>query len=177
MNWQNSNFQIAYFLAGKCHTPDEAYRVLKSQLADREQAIAQAHRNKVLALYDKNRNDLDAIDRTTLDCFEQALREADFIRLCLAKIEPFRKYAHLPDFEAHQAAQLDEWELEFIFRAENYIACEGRIPAEQLAAMRLHPRFKTSIAPVLQQLTNDARSGQLPLSDKPQWTQQLEFKE
>ena len=43
MHWRNSNFQIKHFIAGKCHTPDEAYRMLLQQWEDRELAIRTAN--------------------------------------------------------------------------------------------------------------------------------------
>lgn len=168
--WQNSNFQLAYFIAGKCHTADEAYRVLKSQLDGRETAIAFQRRNGIEALLQRKMrgDDLDAIDRQTIGCFEEACRERDFINLLIERLQPHRKYAHLPDHEAHQACQLEEWAREFAFRAETYIASTGSVPADQLAAMRLHPWFEEMIAPRMTELLAQVARGEpLALSAKP----------
>lgn len=169
MHWQNSNFQIAHFLAGKCHTADEAFRVLRQQLEDREVALATAARfswrklwREFLLLFMKP----DALDLQARACIDQAQREAAYIRSLLAQIEPARKLAHLPDHLAYQFAQQEEWRRELIYRAENYIASLGAIPPEQLATMRLHPEFKDMIAPRIQKMLAAQKSGQLSIEGK-----------
>ena len=65
----------------------------------------------------------------------------------MAELEPQRKYKHLPLLEATEAAQPEEWALEFKHRAENYLLSIGTIPADQLEAMRKHPDFDAVILP------------------------------
>ena len=67
----------------------------------------------------------------------------------MAELEPQRKYAHLPLLEASQAAQREEWLLEFKHRTENYLLSRGTIPEDQLQAMRSHPDFESSIVPFI----------------------------
>lgn len=80
------------------------------------------------------------------DCIDACAREIVYIDSLIAEVEPLRRYAHLPDHEAHQAAQEEEWMLELMWRAENYLLTGG-IPADQMSAMRLHPQFEARILP------------------------------
>lgn len=164
MYWRNSNFQILYFLVGKCHTPDEAYRQLLQLHEERDTAVkAQEayvcqHEAKRLRALRILRNPLrskaaklDAqavlIEQQILaqqqkNCLDQAVRERTFIEELIARIEPLRKFAHLPDYEAHQQTQREEWYLELVKRAENCLLGQGYIPHDQLAAMRAHPDWE-----------------------------------
>jgi hypothetical protein len=109
----------------------------------------------------------DAVDRQADACYAQALRERDFLRGLIQRLEPHRKFSQLPDHLAAQACQREEWAEELKFRAENFIASIGHIPADQLAAMRQHPDFETVIAPHVQALIAQAQSGAMPLHAKP----------
>lgn len=65
--------------------------------------------------------------------------------------------------QAAQAAQPEEWKRELIFRAQNFLATQGRIPHDHYAAMRRHPEFKQAILPELEKvrglmLTNDRKA-------------------
>lgn len=80
---------------------------------------------------------------------EQELATIDSI---MSELEPQRKYGHLPVLEASQAAQREEWCLEFKRRTENYLLSVGTIPEDQLNAMRNHPDFETEIVPHVQQV-------------------------
>lgn len=191
MHWRNSNFQIAYFIAGKCHSADEAYRQLMQLREERDVAIktanagikrAQARLLRAQAVLDDAQadaaarldaeadvDDIEATREQAQDCYDQAIRERDFIDTLLERVKPRRQYAHLPDHEAHQAAQMDEWHAELLFRAQNYIATQGAIPPEQLATMRLHPAFEASILPAIEQM----RSGQPLQLNRPLTSQWL----
>ncbi len=83
---------------------------------------------------------------------EVAQEEAVFIRKLIAKIQPLRLYAHLPDREAHQAAQRDEWREELKRRAENMLLSQGCIPWDHMETMRCHPDWHTEIYPHLQRI-------------------------
>lgn len=171
MHWRNSEFQIVAFIVGKCHTADEAFRVACEQLEDREVAIASALRFSWGKLWRRFVNFLhrerDALDRQADACYEAALRERDFLKTVIQRLEPHRKYAALTDAAAHQACQRNEWAAELKFRAENFIASQGSVPADHLAAMRQHPDFETAIAPHVQSLLEQAQAGKLTLSAKP----------
>ena len=78
-----------------------------------------------------------------------AEQEIATIESIMAELEPQRKYAHLPLLEASQAAQREEWLLEFKHRTENYLLSRGTIPEDQLQAMRSHPDFESSIVPFI----------------------------
>jgi hypothetical protein len=78
-----------------------------------------------------------------------AEQEIATIEAIMAELEPQRKYAHLPLLEASQAAQREEWLLEFKHRTENYLLSRGTIPEDQLQAMRSHPDFESNIVPFI----------------------------
>lgn len=182
MHWRNSNFQIAYFIAGRCHSADEAYRQLMQLREERDVALktasasvkrAQARMLRAHATLtdpctdeatrleaEADLDDIEATRQQAQDCYDQAVRERDFIDTLIEKVKPHRQYAHLPDHEAHQAAQADEWHAELLFRAQNYLATGG-LPPDQLATMRLHPAFESSIAPAIENLRH---GGQLALT-------------
>lgn len=69
------------------------------------------------------------------------------IESIMVELEPQRKYSHLSVLEASQAAQREEWCLEFKRRVENYLLSVGTIPEDQLNAMRNHPDFEHQIVP------------------------------
>ena len=169
---QNHNFQIAYFLAGACHTPDGAYSVLCDLKEEREMAIENYRVNqlKERVRQSKAENLLESnheIDRLEGQAelleiennrergkvlYEAALDELSFINQCIDKIQPLRRFKDLPDPEAHEAAQAVEWKLELVRRAENYMLTAGTISADHFAVMRLHPAFQTDIMPRIKEI-------------------------
>jgi len=83
-----------------------------------------------------------------------AEQELATIESVMAELEPHRKYGHLPVLDASQAAQREEWLLEFKRRTENYLLSIGTIPEDQLNAMRNHPDFEAEIVPHVQQIAH-----------------------
>lgn len=178
-NRVNKDFQIAYFLAGSCHTPDGAYSLLKDLQEDREMALSQleagelkekaailsAQRkidsgDEILALEGEAelieiKNGKKFAERN----IEAAKRELEFINKCIDKLQPHRRYSHLSDPEAHEAAQAEEWKLEFINRCENSLITTGTIPADQLTAMRQHPDFMGDILPAIDKIKYTLQKG------------------
>jgi hypothetical protein len=169
---QNHDFQIAHFLAGKCGTPDGAYALLCDLKEEREAAIAHFHvvQKRTLAneirANEKRANgdaagkleaqaDLEEIEnsrKTGKILYEAAIDELNFIKSCIERIQPFRKYKHLADPEAHEAAQREEWKYELIGRAENFLLCAGTIPPDEFATMRSHPDFVEGILPAIKEI-------------------------
>ena len=78
-----------------------------------------------------------------------AEQELATITSIMAELEPQRKYANLPILEAAQAAQREEWLLEFRRRTENYLLSIGTIPEDHLNAMRNHPDFESNLVPYI----------------------------
>lgn len=168
-NRVNKNFQIAYFLAGSCHTPDGAYSLLKDLQEDREIALSQLEAGelrkqakiiKAQRMIDTGEPDLvlegqaDLAEIKNSEKFSErnikaAYEELDFINQCIEKIQPHRQFKELSDPEAHEAAQFDEWKLELIDRAENYLLTVGTIPTDHFTTMRQHPAFATEILPAI----------------------------
>lgn len=169
-NRQNKDFQIAYFLAGSCHTPDGAYSLLCDLREDRRNALANA---EVVRLREQARRaaaviasrsadeyerlngeadllELDSMAATAKACYDAAVAELATIEKCIERLQPLRKFAHLPDPEAHEAAQHDEWKFELIHRAENSLLSCGVIPVDQWATLRMHPAFATEILPAIE---------------------------
>lgn len=94
--------------------------------------------------------DIEALAATTQRNLEAAEQERDFLQKCIDRLQPHRKFAHLTDAEAAQATQRDEWCLELMHRAENYLITAGTIPHDHYATMRMHPDFDTVIHPYTQ---------------------------
>lgn len=76
-----------------------------------------------------------------------AEQELATITSIMDELEPQRKYTHLSLLEASQAAQREEWLLEFQQRTENFLLSRGTIPEDHLSAMRNHPDFETQLVP------------------------------
>ena len=176
----NSNFQIAHFIAGSCHTPDGAYALLCDQREDRENALKTAEAGRLREQVKRLRAskklvsddiceqleaqadiaELDAMKSTTERCIEAAKEELAFINKCIAELQPLRRFGGLTDHEAHQAAQSDEWKLELIRRAENCFLSSGYLPPELWDTMRMHPAFKSEILPAIDAIKSMVASGQ-----------------
>jgi hypothetical protein len=95
-----------------------------------------------------------AMAETTQRNYDAALAELEFIRKCKNALMPLRKYSHLSDAEAHEAAQHDEWKLQLIHTAENHLLSGHAIPPDHYSTMRMHPAFLTDIVPELDRLAN-----------------------
>lgn len=179
MHWRNSSFQVAYFLVGKCHTPDEAYRVLKELREERQlalnnvkvedlrtrakmaaafKAINTASDDSSILMAHADLAEVEAFKSNGQACIDEAQREVEFIDKMLVRLQPHRKYANLPDHEAYQLCQQEEWKYELIFRAENYLMGSGTIPPEQLATMRMHPEWPTEIGPYVKEAVKAIRN-------------------
>jgi hypothetical protein len=169
----NSDFQLRYFIANNCHTADVAWCVLYEQKLDiftkLEATKARLLRRKAKKLaIDEKRQSLNEVERLMAEAdliewqsgeglLEMAIKGAEqelaTIESLMAELEPQRKYGHLPVLEASQAAQREEWLLEFKRRTENYLLSIGTIPEDQLNAMRNHPDFETEIVPHVKQVS------------------------
>jgi hypothetical protein len=181
-NRQNHDFQIAYFIAGSMHTADGAYAALCDQRENREQALRshkanQYRRRLTLA---RAREMLASIDpllklegeveiaelESTKEIedrnFQACLKELAFINRLIEKIQPLRKYAHLPDDEAFEVAQREEWKLELMNRAQNMLVTMGAIPHDHFSTMRMHPDFHTDILPYIE-LTKKMMASNAPM--------------
>jgi len=170
----NSDFQLRYFIANNCHTADVAWCVLYEQKLDiftrLEATKAKLVRRKAKKLeIDEKLKSTSEVDRLNAqadliewECGEGMLemavkgaeQELATIEFIMAELEPQRKYGHLPVLEASQAAQREEWLLEFKRRTENYLLSIGTIPEDQLNAMRNHPDFEAEIVPHVQQIAH-----------------------
>jgi hypothetical protein len=166
-NRQNNNFQIAYFIAGSCFTPDAAYFALLNQRDDRRRALEHSQVEELRALAKKQRIDLCLFSEDPIEALEAQAdlqewmnqrsdardlqqsceEELAFIDLCIDRIKPLRQYAHLSDNEAAEACQREEFAKEFQYRIENFLATSGAIPHNELAVMRQHPDFNRLLLP------------------------------
>ncbi|MGE0528922.1 MAG: hypothetical protein AB7G93_08475 [Bdellovibrionales bacterium] len=171
-NRLNHDFQIAYFIAGSCHTPDAAYGILCDLREDRNNALKMFEgaklreearrvraRKKLESQDEADRlearadlADIEAMKESTRMNYEAAVAELAFIEKCMAVIQPHRKFKHLPDPEAHEAAQREEWKYELIHRAENFLLTSGTIPPDHFTTMRQHPDFQSEIWPAIQEI-------------------------
>lgn len=175
----NSDFQIIHFLIGSCHTADAAYALL-CDLRDERQLALNANKVKGIRLeaviltaqaqIDSD-NTLDQIEgRAVLteielekDLHDRNVKAAEceltFIDECIARLQPYRKYNHLPDAEAHQACHQEEWLHELIFRAQNYLLTTGSIHVDHFSTMRMHPEFKSAILPAIAETKKHIEAG------------------
>lgn len=168
-NRNNHDFQILHFLVGACHTADAAYALLCDLRADRADALKQADAARLreqakivraqrrIASQDEAEQLEGAADLAEIEGHAETLgknlaaakAELAFIEACIARIQSHRRYAHLPDPEAHEACQREEWRLELEARAQNYLLTAGTIPADHLVTMRQHPDFGSHILPAI----------------------------
>lgn len=168
----NSDFQLRHFMANTCHTADIAWCLMYEQRLD-IQIKLDATRAKLLRRQAKKveiERDLLSDDElirlnAQADLIEWksgegllemavlgAEQELATIKSIMDELEPQRKYGNMSVLEAAQAAQREEWCLEFKRRTENYLLSIGTIPEDQLNAMRNHPDFETQIVPHVQEL-------------------------
>jgi hypothetical protein len=172
-NRQNHDFQIAYFIAGSCQTPDAAYSILCDLEEDRsnalksfkaynlrDQAKIKRAEAKMLSADEADRlegeadiEELKALAETTQKNYDAALDELAFIQKCKEKLQPLRKFANLPDAQAHEAAQHEEWKLQLIHTAENHLLSGHAVPPDHFSTMRMHPSFATEILPAVDKLS------------------------
>lgn len=165
----NSDFQLRYFMANNCHTADVAWCLMYEQKLDiqikLESTKAKQLRRKAKGIeIEEDLKSQDPVKQLNAQAdliewksgegmLEMAVlgaeQEIATITSIMAELEPQRKYAHLPLLEASQAAQREEWLLEFKHRTENYLLSRGTIPEDQLQAMRSHPDFESNIVPFI----------------------------
>lgn len=165
----NSDFQLRHFMANNCHTADIAWCLMYEQKLDiqikLESTKAKMLRRKAKRIEIEEgllstdtvkalNAQADLIEWQSGDgLLEMALlgaeQEIATITAIMDELEPQRKYGHLPLLDAAQAAQREEWLLEFQHRSENYLLSRGTIPEDQLQAMRSHPDFETLLVPYI----------------------------
>jgi hypothetical protein len=165
----NSDFQLRYFIANDCHTADIAWCLMYEQKLDIHIKLANTKakvlRRKAKRIeIDENLNSTDPVKQLNAQAdliewqsgeglLEMAIlgaeQEIATIESIMAELEPQRKYADLPILEAAQAAQREEWLLEFQSRTENFLLSRGTIPDDQLNAMRNHPDFEAKLVPFI----------------------------
>jgi len=168
---KNTNFQIVYFLIGSCSTPDGAYSLLCDLKEERQSSI---NAYKVTQLKDKAKeirankllkgDEADKLEgeaellelknnkKQGEELYKSAVSELEFIDKCIEELQPLRKYADLPEMEAHEASQLGEWRGELLRRAENYMITTGGIPPDHFDTMRMHPEFNSVILPRINEM-------------------------
>ena len=183
-NRLNHDFQILHFLVGSCHTPDGAYSLLCDLREGRSDALKAVKASKLreqaktiraqrkISSSDpaeqlEGQADLAEIQshaETTANNIAAAEQELAFIQTCIDKLQSMRKYSDLPDSQAHEACQQEEWRLELLYRAENFLLTQGTIPHDHFATMRQHPAFLTDILPALEQIKiNVAQGNAMPI--------------
>jgi hypothetical protein len=105
--------------------------------------------------------ELEAVEDTFNNTVKAASEELEFIEECIRRIEPHRKYSHVPDSEASEISQREEWRLELINRAENCLITSGTIPIDEFNTMRMHPDFKSSILPEITNIKQCIEDGRV----------------
>jgi hypothetical protein len=170
----NSDFQLRYFIAGSCYTPDGAWALLYAQRTSARSKVLDAEARALERVADGLEKDAALAGALTdietlraraakmrfdaeLDNFilsrQGAEAELRTIETLMSELEPKRLFAHLPDLEAIEAAQREEWRLELMGRAENMVYGQKSIPYDHLHVMRMHPDFESKIMPHLHKIT------------------------
>jgi hypothetical protein len=98
--------------------------------------------------------ELKALAETTQKNYDAALAERAFIQAAMEKLQPHRRFAHLSDAEAHEAAQFDEWKLQLVHTAQNHLLSTNNIPHDHWSTMRMHPAFEKEILPAIDKFVN-----------------------
>lgn len=165
----NHDFQLQYFMANSCRTPDAAYALLYAQKVDMETKLKHS-KAQVLRKEIKLKQIQAIMDNPDSTEIEKMEAEADILEIeadkytyemnlkgaqnefnCIVELmdqlESQRKYSHLDILDANEACQRDELREELKFRAENFLMSQGFIPSDHLATMRCHPDFITNILP------------------------------
>jgi hypothetical protein len=165
----NSDFQLRYFMANNCHTADVAWCLMYEQKLDIQIKLANTKagilkRKAKRVEIDEGINSTDIVKQLNAQAdliewesgeglLEMAIlgaeQEIATIESIMVELEPQRKYANLPILEAAQAAQREEWLLEFQRRSENFLLSNGTIPEDHLNAMRNHPDFEVKLVPFI----------------------------
>lgn len=168
---QNSDFQLRYFLAGDCKTPDGAWSLMYGQKIDmetklRHSASQRLTRDAKIAKAKAVRKWLGWIPWVGMKAqadileaeadvpvwelnLEAAKQELATIVSIMDELEPLRQYKGLDVLAAHEAAQQEEWLLELQCRVENYLLTQGTIPHDHLNTMRCHPEFQSKLVPFI----------------------------
>ncbi len=181
---QNSDFQLRYFLAGSCKTPDGAYALMYGQKIDLEAKLRYAEAQRLkrearIAAAEEILADESAPKSKRLEAqaeiveanadvpiwemnLQAARDELATVDTIMVELEPLRSFAHLPILEANEACQREEWRLELQERAENFLMAHGHIPHDQLQNMRYHPDFESHIVPHIKLIADRLRTIQSP---------------
>ena len=177
-NRLNHDFQILHFIVGRCHTADAAYGVLKDLEQDRIMALNAAKageiRKKAKELDIKRR--LESDDEVTrleaeADWLEfqndesiselnvkAAEKELKFIQDLIQEVNQYRRFKDLPDDEAFELAQRDEWKYELLERAQNQLMLTGTINPEDFVNIKAHPDSME----IMQEIENTQKMLTLP---------------
>jgi len=156
-------------MANNCHTADVAWCLMYEQKLDIQIKLANTKagilkRKAKRVEIDEGINSTDIVKQLNAQAdliewesgeglLEMAIlgaeQEIATIESIMVELEPQRKYANLPILEAAQAAQREEWLLEFQRRSENFLLSNGTIPEDHLNAMRNHPDFEVKLVPFI----------------------------
>lgn len=176
----NTDFQLRYFMAGSCHTPDGAWMLMYAQKIAIEGNLGNAEAQRLrreakieaaqyalaqdIPPFQKKLAQADIIEANAeLSTWERnveaAKAELATINTLMTELEPQRKFGHLPMLEANESAQRDEWLGELMERAENFLLTQGTIPHDHFHHMRCHPDFESRIVPHIREITERIKSG------------------
>jgi hypothetical protein len=165
MAWTNSDYGYIYHLAGNCHTPEEAHRVLTESISTRKMAIREYEhalkRRKIdeAKLQKQLDNSTDELDKEglLLDIeklnihnvveqidYEYALHEVEFITTALNVLEPHCNWfsGAISQKEGYQLVQQEERRLILLERANLGLLSCGTIDSETLREVKTHPEMK-----------------------------------
>jgi hypothetical protein len=184
-HWTNTAFKILAFQVNSCNTPDGAFCKLYVEYGARKRALDEAmvnlKRNKAkrmrleLALAesgaegspDRLEAEADLESLTNNEALNAAaiagcIAEMSYLQQLMNLLKEDCLYVDKMDIsDVFQASEYEEWRLELIKRAQNFMLSIGHIPADQFEAMRGHPAFQSDIWPVIAELKT---TGQVTVS-------------
>lgn len=168
---QNSDFQLKHFMANDCKTPDGAYVLLYGQRIDMENKIAHSDAQRkrreakleaareVIEDQDSKRSAILTAEADILEAeadvptwelnLKAAHQELATIVRYMEELKPQCKHWSEDILAMSEASQEEEWRLELMCRAENFLLSQGSIPHDHLNTMRNHPQFASDILPHL----------------------------
>ena len=98
--------------------------------------------------------ELEASQHTFDENIRGAKNELETIKRLMTELNEHCEYKNEPDMlKRQELAMRDEWCGELKKRAENYLITTGTIPPDHFDTMRMHPDFRTKIAPHIMKVT------------------------
>ena len=188
MGWTNSDYSYLHHIAGSCHTPEEAHRVLSESLSSRRMAIreyehAKREREVKKAKLERKMNgSIDDLERQAIALkiekinlhavveeqdYAFAKHEVEWLQQLLETLETHCNWVQLGVTKevGYQLAQQEERYHVLVERATLGLLSVGCIDSETWREVKSHPQ-RELLGSTLHQLIHKAKEGTLLLSER-----------